>query len=51
VLAAVVIGTVLSGPTRDAASRSPPAASWNTSDAACVQAMLWHQQQARSWPA
>jgi uncharacterized protein (DUF305 family) len=48
VLVAGVIGAVLlSGPARDAAPPSAPAASWNTTDTAYLQAMLWHQEQAQ----
>jgi uncharacterized protein (DUF305 family) len=47
VLAAAVIGAAVLSPTRDAVPRSAPAASWNTTDTAYVQAMLWHQQQAQ----
>jgi uncharacterized protein (DUF305 family) len=48
VLAAAVIGAVLlSSPTRDAAPHSTSAASWNPTDTAYVQAMLWHQEQAQ----
>ena len=48
-LAAVAVATItgavlLSGPARDAAPRGTPTASWNTTDTAYVQAMLWHQQ-------
>jgi uncharacterized protein (DUF305 family) len=48
VLVVAMIGAVLlSDPTRDAAPLSAPAASWNTTDMAFVQAMIWHQQQAQ----
>jgi uncharacterized protein (DUF305 family) len=48
VLMTAIIGAVLlSGPARDTTPRSAPAASWNTTDTAYVQAMLWHQQQAQ----
>jgi uncharacterized protein (DUF305 family) len=49
VLVAAVIGVVLlSGLAGDAgAPRGTPLASWNTADAAYVQAMLWHEQQAQ----
>lgn len=48
-LAAVAVATItgavlLSGPARDAAPRGAPAASWNITDTAYAQAMLWHQQ-------
>jgi uncharacterized protein (DUF305 family) len=48
-LVAAIIGAVLlSGPARDGGTpSSAPAASWNTTDTAYVQAMLWHQQQAQ----
>jgi uncharacterized protein (DUF305 family) len=48
VLVVAIIGAVLlSDRARDAAPGSAPAASWNTTDTAYVQAMRWHQQQAR----
>jgi uncharacterized protein (DUF305 family) len=48
-LVAAVIGVLLlSGPARDAgAPNSISVASWNTTDAAYVQAMVWHEQQAQ----
>jgi uncharacterized protein (DUF305 family) len=47
VLVAAVIGAVSSSPGRDAAPRSAHTASWNPTDTAYVQAMLWHQEQAQ----